>query len=261
MRAVGAVREFFAGMRMLLTGFGWWRRRPGAMTRGLLPAALVGIVLVGLLVTLGFFVDELTDAVTPFADDWPVLGSTVLRLAVGTAMFGAALVICVVTFTALTLLVGEPFYDRIWRAVERDLGDSIPDSPYGFWRAVGDGLSLILRGILVAIAAGLLGLIPVVGGVLGAIVGTALAGWLIADELSSRALTARGLDASVRRGLLRGHRARALGFGVATQLFFLIPLGAVAVMPAAVAGSTVLARSLVGERTSPDERPPADGRS
>jgi CysZ protein len=77
-------------------------------------------------------------------------------------------------------------------------------------------------------------------------------GWLIADELSSRALTARGLTRDARRQLMRAHRARVLGFGVATQLCFLVPLGAVATMPAAVAGSTLLAHSLFGrEPTGP----------
>ena len=97
-----------------------------------------------------------------------------------------------VTFTALTLIVGEPFYERIWRAVELDLGQAVPDEDYGFWRSVGDGLSLVARGAVIAVVAGLLGLIPVVGGVLGTIFGVAFTGWLLADELSSRALAARG---------------------------------------------------------------------
>ena len=52
--------------------------------------------------------------------------------------------------------------------------------------------------------------------------------------------------------LLRGHRAQLLGFGVATQLCFMIPLGAVFTMPAAVAGSTMLARSALDARTTLD---------
>jgi CysZ protein len=36
----------------------------------------------------------------------------------------------------------------------------------------------------------------------------------------------------------------AIGFGAATFICFLIPLGAVLVMPAAVAGATLLARRL-----------------
>ncbi len=241
------MREFGRGIGMLFAGFGWWRRRPGVMALGLVPAALVGIVLVGLLITLAAFLPGLADATTPFADSWPPALSSAFRIAVGTAFFAGALFLCAITFTALTLMVGEPFYDRVWRSVENGLGGSVPDQPYGFWRAAGDGARLIARGILVALLAGLLGLIPVVGAVAGTVVGTLLTGWLLADELCSRALTARGLDRAARRTLLRAHRGRALGFGVATQLCFLVPLGAVAVMPAAVAGSTMLARALVGE--------------
>jgi CysZ protein len=241
------VREFGRGIALLLRGFAWWGRHPRAMALGLIPAALVGIVLVAGLVTLGTFLPALTESATGFADGWPGFWAIALRVAVGTAIFGGALVIAIVSFTALTLIVGEPFYDRIWRGVERELGDVVPDEPYGFWRSVGDGLSLVGRGLLVALVAALVGLVPVLGGVLGFVTGTLLTGWVIVDELSSRALTARGIDRAARRALLRRNRARALGFGVATQLCFLVPLGGVAVMPAAVAGSTMLARGLVGE--------------
>ena len=93
--------------------------------------------------------------------------------------------------------------------------------------------------------AALIGLVPVVGGVLGTVFAVLLTGWLLADELTSRALTARGMVPAARRRLMRRHRARMVGFGVATQLCFLVPLGAVATMPAAVAGATLLARSLL----------------
>lgn len=214
------------------------------MTLGILPAAIVGALFLAGLVTLGVFLPGIAEAVTPFADGWPSLWATVIRIAVGTAMVGAALVIVAVSFTALTLIVGEPFYDRIWKAVEADLGSTGIDADDGFWRAAGDALTLFARGIGVALLSALIGLIPFVGGFLGAVVGVLLTGWLLADELTSRALTARGMDRHARRRLMRTHRARALGFGVATQLCFLVPLGAVAVMPAAVAGATLLAHSL-----------------
>ena len=63
--------------------------------------------------------------------------------------------------------------------------------------------------------------------------------------LASRALAGRGYTRAERARLLRAGRARTLGFGVATHLCFLVPLGAVAVMPAAVAGSTLLAQDLL----------------
>jgi CysZ protein len=215
------------------------------MALGLIPAAIVGLLLLSGIVALAVSLPGLTVAITPFAEGWPGLWATVIRITIGTAMVGAALVLVAVSFTALTLIVGEPFYERIWRAVERDLGEAAIDADYGFWRSFRDGLVLFVRGVAIALLAALIGLIPVVGGVLATVFGVLLTGWLLADELSSRALSGRGLDHSTRRRLMSRHRARVLGFGVATQLCFLIPLGAVATMPAAVAGATHLARSLL----------------
>ncbi|MGL4257596.1 MAG: EI24 domain-containing protein, partial [Microbacterium sp.] len=84
------------------------------------------------------------------------------------------------------------------------------------------------------------------GGILSTVFAVSCTGWLIADELTSRALTARGLSARERRVLMRGNRGRMLGFGVATQLCFMVPLGAVVTMPAAVAGATLLGRHAAG---------------
>lgn len=228
---------------MLVKGFAWWRRRPALMTFGLVPAAIVGLLLLGGLVTLALFLPSISVVLTPYAGEWPDFWRSAVQVLFLTAIFGAAVFIAVVTFTALTLVVGEPFYDRIWKQVERDLGGTVPDARYGFWRGVVDGLSLIVRGVGVALLAALVALVPVVGSIAAPVIGLLLTGWLLADELSSRALSARGLPRDVRRRMLRKQRARTLGFGVATQLCFLNPLGAILVMPAAVAGSTLLARS------------------
>lgn len=257
-RLVG-MREFLAGAGLLLRGLGQWRRTPGAMALGLIPGAIVGLVFGAALVGWGFWLPSLVDDWTPFADGWQPFWTGALRVAIGVASFGAVLFLFAVSFTAVTLTVGEPIYDRIWRATERSALGTVPDTEYGFWRGVGDSVRLVLRGILVALLAWLLGLIPLVGGVLGGVVGLLLTGWLLADELTSRALSARGLDRRARRALLRENRARALGFGVATQVCFLVPLGAVAIMPAAVAGSTLWAHAALGEthtreRVEPEAR-------
>lgn len=248
------MREFLTGAGLLLRGLGQWRRTPGAMALGLIPGTLVGLVFAGALIGWGLVLPGLVDDWTPFADTWAPFWATTVRTAIGVASFGAALLIVVVSFTAVTLAVGEPFYDRIWRATERSATGEVPEADYGFWRAVGDSALLILRGIPAALVAWLLGLIPFVGGALGFIAGVTLTGWLLADELTSRALSARGLDRRARRAVIRAHRARALGFGAATQLCFLVPFGAVAVMPAAVAGSTLWVHAALGSAAS---SPPA----
>lgn len=240
--------EFFTGVGTLFRGFAFWGRRPGAMALGLIPAAIVFAVLLALLILLGVKLDAITLWLTPFADGWDEVMRGVLRIALGIALIIGAVVLFAVTFTGLTLIVGDPFYERIWKAVEAELG-GVPDgAEAGFWRAVGDGVSLALRGALTGLVALLIGLVPLVGSVLAAVLGTVLSGRLLATELAARPLERRGLDARGRRAVLRRRRARTLGFGVAVQLLFLIPLGAVVAMPAAVAGAVLLARESLENR-------------
>ncbi|MCS3444032.1 EI24 domain-containing protein [Microbacterium phyllosphaerae] len=239
------IGEFFDGIRTLLRGFGTWRRRPGLMALGLVPGVIAGAVLLTALVPLAFSLPTIADALTPFADGWTVQWRSVLRTAVGIVVFVAALALTSAVFSALALAIGDPFYQRIWRAVETDLGDAPATDGGGFWMAVGEGLRLVVLGILIAIFVLLLGLVPLVGGFLAAVTGVVLSGRMLARELTARAFDARDLTPADRAALFRGSRARVLGFGVATQLCFLIPGGAVAVMPAAVAGATTLARSMM----------------
>ncbi|HOA26718.1 MAG TPA: EI24 domain-containing protein, partial [Arachnia sp.] len=165
--------------------------------------------------------------------------------------FGAAAALAVVTFTALTLIIGEPFYERIHRETEEVLGPPLPNGSVSLWRAVVSGVGFVLRGIGVALVVAVLGFIPVVGGALAAVVGVALTGSLLARELMARAFDAREFDDARRAQIVAAGRWRVLGFGIATQLCFLIPLGAVVTMPAAVAGATMLSRELIDRRPAP----------
>jgi CysZ protein len=245
------IREFATGIRTLLRGFGFWRTRPGLMNLGLIPAVITVVVLGAVLLPLILHMGSISAWATPFADGWPAPWKDLVRGAVGFVIIIAALALSSTVFTALTLTIGDPFYQRIWRAVEADLGDAPADDGGGFWTALGEGLRLVLLGILIAILVLLIGLIPVVGSVLGPVSGVVLTGRLLARELTGRAFDARDLSSADRSRLFSGRRARVLGFGVATQLCFLIPGGAVLVMPAAVAGSTILARDILARSASP----------
>ncbi|MEL4319956.1 EI24 domain-containing protein [Leifsonia sp. YIM 134122] len=248
---------FLSGVALLLRGFGVWRRNPGVMLLGLVPAFIVFVLIVGALVALGFSLAPFIEWATPFADTWTESWATALRLTLGAITLGAAGLLAAVTFTALTLAIGDPFYERIWRAVELDLGGEIPDRGAGVWRAVRDSSALIALGVVSSLVVVVVGFIPVVGAVAAPVLGVVLSGRLLARELTSRAFEARGLTPAERRAVLRPHRAQMLGFGVATQLLFLIPLGAVFTMPAAVAGSTMLARAALDAAPTPQ---PAENR-
>lgn len=238
----GVLSAFFGGVTLLLRGFGFWRRRPGVMLLGLVPAAIVFALVVAALITLGFNLPGLVDWLTPFDEGWPRPWQAIVEIATSAVLFGAAIVLSAVTFTAITLTVGDPFYERIWRAAEESAGGPVPASDAGFWRAVRSSLGLLCLGVVTAVGVGLIGFVPIVGGLLAPILGVVLSGRLLAVELSSRAFEARGIPSAAQRQLRRGIRWHVLGFGVGTQLLFMIPFGAVFSMPAAVAGSTFLAR-------------------
>lgn len=248
------MRELLAGAALVWSGFGMWRRRPGVMALGMLPAVIAATVVVIVVVILAANVSAIAAWITPFAETWGRNERELLRGAAGAAVVIGVGVLALYTFTTLTLLVGDPFYERIWRRTEADLGGYTP-APFGFWRSIGDTALLVLRAVGYGLTTLVVGVIPVVGAMAGPILGAVLGGHLLARELTQRPFQARGLGRDARRRLLRGSRARELGFGVMTQLFFLVPGGAILVMPAAVVGSTRLARELLARAS---DASPAD---
>jgi len=240
------VRELLRGAALLPQGFALWHHRPGLMALGMLPAAIAAVLIGAALITLGLTVDSIAEALTPFVRDWGESERGIVRTVVAIALLTAGIIGAVYSFTTLTLLIGDPFYERIWRGAEQHFGEFTPQ-PVRLLRSLGDGVKLVLRAVGYALITAAVGLIPVVGQAASAVLGPVLAGHLLARELTVRPFEARGIDQAARATVLRGSRARELGFGIAVQLCFLVPGGAIAIMPAAVVGATRLARSMLPE--------------
>jgi CysZ protein len=111
----------------------------------------------------------------------------------------------------------------------------------GFWRSAGDAARLVLQGVVSGLVIWVVGFIPVIG-LLAPLLGFLVASRLVAIELTARPLEARGLDRRERARMLRSRSPQLLGFGVVVHLFYLVPGGQIAIMPAAVATATLLAR-------------------
>ncbi|CAM5296274.1 hypothetical protein SALBM311S_02726 [Streptomyces alboniger] len=118
------------------------RSAPGLITLVLYAAALVALALWG---------EDFVAWATPFADDWssPWLG--LFRGLLTGVLFALGLLLSVVTFTAVTLLVGQPFYENLSEKVDRDVSRTAPHPSLGLplwrelWISARDSLRIVLR--------------------------------------------------------------------------------------------------------------------
>jgi CysZ protein len=245
------MKDFFDGVKLLGQGLKRVGTHPKRLFLGLIPAFLSLVLFVVLFSVLIIFLGDIVDLATWYARDWEssALRGTVEALT-GAAILGVAGLLAILSYTAVTLAIGDPFYEAIAESVEDELGGVPDEVETPFWaammRSLRDSGRLILTTLLIAIPLFIVGLIPFVGQVVGPVLGALVGGWFLAVEVTGVAFYRRGLGLKQRRQMLRTQRKTAIGFGVAIFLCFLIPLGGVLIMPAAVAGGALLARKVLG---------------
>ncbi|MFD7920250.1 EI24 domain-containing protein [Streptomyces sp. NPDC059740] len=261
------MRDLVTGLRYVGKGQRWVFQHGRWWGFGLLPA-LVTLVLNGLLlVALALWGTDLVTWATPFADDWSSPWAGLLRGVFVFLLFAAALAFGVLAFTAVTLMVGEPFYERLSEAVEESEGycPAGPDRPWytELWRGIADSVYVLLRAVGFGLLFFVLGFVPAVGQSVVPAVGFLVSGFFLTLELASVAMQRRDIPVRERMALLRRRKALAVGFGTPYVLAFLVPLVAVVLMPGAVAGAALLVRDLTGAEDGPGEaagpRQAADG--
>ncbi|MCB5907270.1 EI24 domain-containing protein [Streptomyces pinistramenti] len=249
------MRDLIAGMRYLGRGQRWVAGHGRWWGFGLIPALITLVLYAAVLTVLVLWSGDIAAWATPFADGWGAPWQGLLR-----GLFVAAgLLLSVLTFTAVTLLIGDPFYEELSEKVEESEGHCprSPDRPLWreIWIALRDSVHVLLRAAPFGIALFVLGFVPFIGQTVIPAVGFCVSGFFLAVELTSVAMQRRDIPVRERLRLLRGRKALAVGFGTPLVLLFLVPFVAVVLMPGAVAGATLLARDL-----APDEaEPSADG--
>lgn len=258
-RAGGPVRpveEFLSGVRVFAEGVAFSVRRPRLLALGLVPAAIAFVLLAAAVGIVLVFIRAETSALTWFAEGWAPWLHTLLRVLAGVALVGVVGVLAIIVFTALTLAIGDPFYERISQEVDEELGvrGAGAGGPWwrGWLRGIGDSARLAAFAAAVGVVLFLAGFLPLLGQTVVPVVGALFGGWVLALELTGNAFDRRGLALAGRREVLRGHRWTAVGFGTSVFIGFMIPLGAVLLMPAGVAGATLLAhRTSAGSEQDP----------
>lgn len=238
------------GLRFMLLGQRWVLTHRRWFGFGLLPALITLVIYAAALILLALWADDIVTWATPFADGWDDLNQAVLRGLFAALLIGGALLSAVLTFTAVTLLIGDPFYEALSEQVEkaeggpRDSGVEVP-----WWSDVADSVRVLLRWAVFGVPLFFLGFVPLLGQTVVPAIGVAVTGFFLTIELTSVPMARQGRRLGERMLLFRHRLGLALGFGVPLALLFLIPVVAVVLMPGAVAGATLLSRDLTAYRT------------
>jgi CysZ protein len=254
--------EFVTGLRLLGRGFRRYGANPRLLLLGAIPALITFALFAVAWVFLLIYIDEIASALTWFADDWSDGWRKAVEFGAGAGVLVIAALLSALTFTALTLLIGDPFYEVISERIEEGLGGTPGAVNHPWYRAMWpnlvDSVRLITLGIVLAIPLFLLGFVPIVGQTVVPVLNAIVGGWLITVELTGIPFNRRGLRLRERRKILRANRSMALGFGIPVFLVLLLPIVAIIVVPAAVSGATLMTRRLLGLNI--DELPPVTGR-
>ncbi len=257
------MRDLGAGFKYLLKGQRWVARHGKQYGFGLLPGLITLVLYAAALIALALWGEDFVAWATPFADDWssPWLG--LFRGFLTAVLFALGLLLSVVTFTAVTLLIGQPFYENLSEKVDRDVSPdgTAPESGLPLWRelwiSARDSLRIVVRAAVWGVLLFALGFVPFIGQTVVPVIGFFVTGFFLTEELTAVALQRRRVELRDRLALLRGRRTLVWGFGTPLAVAFLVPFVAVFLMPGAVAGATLMARDLLGEETA-DGRPDGD---
>lgn len=245
--------DFLAGVRLFARGLSLYGRSLRLLILGLIPAMISGALFLAGFIALFIFIDDLAAAATWFADGWSGTLRALARVVAGVCIVGVSGLLGVLLFAAVTLLIGDPFYEKISERIEERFGGVPGEVEMPWWRSLRrslvDSTRLVVLSILIGIPLFFAGFIPVVGQTVVPVIGALAGGWLLAIELVGVPFARRGLNLRDRRAKLRARWPLTLGFGVTVFVCFLIPLGAILATPAAVAGGTLLARRVLGQST------------
>lgn len=156
-------------------------------------------------------------------------------------------VLLVASFTTVGMVLAAPFNDMLSEWVEADLMGRASQRPLtlaNLLEDVGRTMGNAARQMLVVVAVFLvtlpLNLVPLVGSLVYTLLNGVVACWYSAMEYVDLPMGRAGWTLRARREWAWARRRGVFGFGVGAYVVLLVPLLGLVVMPAAVAGGTLL---------------------
>lgn len=243
----------FTGINLIARAATEIMKRPRLVLMGMLPPLLVTLLYI-VVAWLGgpALVDTVNGWVLAITNQLPNWFGTVLSALLIFAIATGVAIVAGFGFTALSLLVGGPIYDRISATIDTEVLGVVPEEGEKFTVSVARsaaqsgvvfGLSLVVA--FVAVTANIL---PVIGSIASLVLGLGLGGSLMTTELLSGAFGRRGLPTLGQRwSAMRQQPVATLSFAIPAQFVLSIPLISVAAFPFFSAAATMLADKLIRE--------------
>ena len=214
--------------------------RPGIRPFVIIPLLINSLLFAGLFWFLGNEFSSLMDSWLPTLPDWLSWLSGLLWLLFAIAI----LIILFFGFTLLANLVGAPFNSYLSAAVEKQTSGRAPSADDDSFiqvlsKSFSGEMKKILYFVLWAIPLFILGFIPGLN-LFAPALWLLFGAWMMSIEYADYPLGNQGLTFPDIRRKLREKTLLSLGFGAAVMLASMIPLLNFLIMPAAVAGATVM---------------------
>jgi CysZ protein len=235
----GKARRAAAGAWHVPAGFWFLLLNPALWPLAALPMLLTVFCLVGGVLGAAYSFRWIEALILPEPDRLPAVLTLLLTLAlgVGTLVAGAVLGL------AVALLLAAPVLERLSRRVEIRAGRRPVAAETGLRWEIAQSLKGSLYFLGAAPGVVLLGLIPLVGPILGALWGA----HALAFQQTDMGLGRRGLSFGERRAWHRRFRAESLGFGLMGLLVLVIPFANILLAPVLTVGGTLLVLELEGD--------------
>lgn len=228
----GALRRAAAGAWHVPAGFAFLLRRPGLWPLAALPVTMAVVLITAGAVLGVYLVPNAERLLGPPPGRLPEWLELPMSLLLWTAAFGAGIFLGL----GLSLLLASPLLELLSKRVEQRARGRVPDRSQGiFWEI----LHSLIGALYFLVAAPLIlvvGLIPLVGPFLAALLGARA----VAFQMTDPALTRRGLDFAAKRRWHRRWLAETEGFGLAGMVAMLVPFANLLFGPALVTGGTLL---------------------
>lgn len=239
----------------------FFKKHPHMYFRSLIPVIISAIIIGVFIVAAAIGIFFLTDLiVSPFEhlEKWSIvikIGSTLMFVSI---MFFLSYIL----FTDLTLQIGDSYYEKLWKEVEKDSLGSDKAEELSFnataIEKIAEESKTIFMSLKTALRIGffvfLISLIPIIGNIIGIIFGFMATGLLTTEDHTRRAMQGRNYRLEERIKIMKSKRNDAYIFGMISQGLSIIPFVQLFIMPITIVASTYLVHDILGETPSISSR-------